>query len=322
MSGLNTFMSTATVDEVAASIGQEGYAIVHDVLDRAALARLEGEIAPYIEAAPFTGSEFAGEKNKRFGALLAKLPMTREMVVHPLAEGVARQVLGLSCARIQLNFTNVLHLGPGQEAQIMHRDTGFYPIQNPCPPLLLATIWAVDDFTCDNGATCLVPGSHRWEDGRKPRPEEIVQAEMPAGSLLMYIGAVLHGGGANRTDTPRTGVALHYSLSWLRQEENQYLAVPPALARTFPQEVQALMGYDLGTVNLGFVDRQHPLDYLNGVGDAGPRELGPEALMAADNAIERFRVNDTAVVGRARYSVVADEFPEVGPPRSSVPESR
>ena len=306
-SKLNEHPATASLGKILQSIQEHGYVIVHDALTHTELARLRAEVQPHLDAAPLSGSEFSGANSKRFGALLARVPITREMALNPLAFDVAQQLLGPSCARIQLNITHLLNVGPGESAQVMHRDTGFYPIQNPCPPLLLSTIWAMDDFTAANGATCLVPGSHQWPDSRKPLPQEIVQAEMPAGSLLMYIGALLHGGGANRTSASRSGVALHYSLAWLRQEENQYLAVPQTLTKTFPQPLQELMGYDLATVNLGFVDRQHPLDYLNDTAPEHARSLGPPELMQRDNAIERLHVDRVATVGRARFIVTIDD---------------
>ena len=305
MAALNTFPASAGIDEIADSIRENSYAIVHGVLDAAALSRLRGELAPHLDATQTGFETFTGFRTKRFGALLAKVPMSREMVLNPLVHGVAQNLLGPSCSRIQLNYTGVMHLEPGEKAQTLHRDTGFYPFQNPCPPLILATMWAVSDFTVENGATCFIPGSHVWDDKRRPLPEEIVAAEMPAGSVLMYIGATVHGGGANRANAARTGVALHYTLGWLRQEENQYLAVPQEMARGFSRELQELMGYSLGTVNLGFVDHTHPQDILNGVGPDGPLPIGPQALMDADNAIERLHVDGTAAVGRVRYDVTA-----------------
>ena len=225
------------------------------------------------------------------------------MVVHPLVLAVADRVLGPYCARYQINYTGIMHIEPGESAQTMHRDTGLYPIQNPAPPLTLATMWAVTDFTAENGATRIVPGSHLWPDARVPDAEEIGAAEMPAGSLMIYVGNTIHGGGANSSNAARCGLALHYSLGWLRQEENQYLAVPMEEARTFTRQLQCLMGYDLGSVNLGFVDHKHPNDVLNGTSGEGPGELGPQALMDADNAIRRFRIEGTEAVGRTRMKV-------------------
>ena len=304
MATLNTFDADVGADSVAVAIERDGYAIVRDLLDPDTLARLASELTPHLEATELGDPDaFMGHKTKRFGALLSRCPTTRCMVVHPLALGIADRVLGPYCARYQVHYTGVMHIEPGETVQTMHRDTGPFPIQNPAPPLTLATMWAVTDFTAENGATRIVPGSHRWPDERVPEPDEIVQAEMPAGSMLMYVGSLIHGAGANRANGARCGVALHYCLGWLRQEENQYLAVPFEEARTFSHKLQCLMGYDLATVNLGFVDHKHPNDVLNGTAGEQAGELGAQELMDADNAIQRFKVEGTAAVGRARMRV-------------------
>ena len=304
MATLNSFDAEVGAEQVAAAIERDGFAIVRGLLDPEALARLSGELTPHLEATELGDPDtFFGHKTKRFGALLSRCPMTRDMVVHPLLLAVVDRVLGPYCARYRIHYTGVMHVEPGERAQVMHRDTGLYPIQNPAPPLTLATMWAVSDFSAENGATRIVPGSHRWPDQRIPEPGEIAQAEMPAGSLLIYVGSTIHGAGANRSKGARCGVALHYALGWLRQEENQYLAVPMEEARTFPRQLQCLMGYELGTVNLGFVDHKHPNDVLNGTAGEQAGVLGPQELMEADNAIQRFKVEGTKAIGRARMKV-------------------
>ena len=304
MARLNTFEAGVGADALVPAIERDGYAIVRELLEPETLATLAGELAPHLEATDLGDpDDFMGHKTKRFGALLSRCPTTRDMVVHPLVLAVADRVLGPYCARYQVNYTGVMHVEPGETVQTMHRDTGLYPIQNPAPPLTLATMWAVSDFTEENGATRIVPGSNRWPDARVPEPDEIVAAEMPAGSLMMYVGSMIHGAGANRSNAARCGLALHYCLGWLRQEENQYLAVPMEEARTFPRRLQCLMGYDLATVNLGFVDHKHPNDILNGTAGEQAGVLGPQALMDADNAIQRFHVDSTRAVGRARMKV-------------------
>ena len=297
----NRFDANTSAEKIAASMRADGYAIVSGLLSSSARARLESELAPSLDATQTGQEDFMGQRTKRFGALIAKCPAARELVVHPLVLEVTEKVLGPYCARFQINYTGVMYIEPGEQAQVMHRDTGIFPIQNPAPPMTLGTLWAMTDFTADNGATRLVPGSHMWNDARKPRPEEIVVAEMSTGSVLLYTGNVIHGAGANRANSTRGGLALHYCLAWLRQEENQYLSMPIEEARTLPRQLQELMGYDLGTVNLGFVDHQHPNDFLNGVADEGPGVLGPQELMDADNAIQRMRVSGTEAVGRTRY---------------------
>lgn len=303
MADLQDFDADVSADRLTEAITSDGYAIVRDLLAEDARARLAGELAPQLDAALGGSDPFMGAKTKRFGALLSRCPTTRDMVTYPLVLETADRVLGPYCARYRINYTGVMHIEPGETAQIMHRDTGFYPIQNPSPPLTFATMWAVTDFTPENGGTRVVPGSHLWPDERTPTPEEVVSVEMPAGAALMYVGSMIHGGGANRTNAARCGVALHYSLGWLRQEENQYLAVPMDEARTYPPLLQRLMGYDLGTVNLGFVDHQHPNDVLNGTAGDGPGVLGPQELMDSDNAIQRFKVTGTKAVGRTRVDV-------------------
>jgi ectoine hydroxylase-related dioxygenase (phytanoyl-CoA dioxygenase family) len=112
-------------------------------------------------------------------------------------------------------------------------------------------MWAVTNFTAANGGTLLVPGSHTWSADRRPEPGEVISAEMPAGSVLFWLGGTLHGGGANVSQDWRYGVILTYSLGWLRQEENQSLAVPPELAGRLAPGLRDMIG---GTMNgsLGF----------------------------------------------------------------------
>ena len=112
-------------------------------------------------------------------------------------------------------------------------------------------MWAVTDFTAENGGTLLVPGSHRWPKGRRATEEEIVSAEMEAGSVLIWLGGTLHGAGANVSDDWRYGIILTYSLGWLRQEENQALAVPDEVARRLPRDLLDMIGHTMNG-SLGF----------------------------------------------------------------------
>jgi ectoine hydroxylase-related dioxygenase (phytanoyl-CoA dioxygenase family) len=146
------------------------------------------------------------------------------------------------------------------------------------------TLWAMTDFTEANGATRLVPDSHRFADRLSFREKDTEPAEMPAGSVLFYTGSLYHGGGANRSDGTRYGVNITYAVSWLRQEENQYLSVPAAIARTLPEPLLRLMGYARGAYALGYVDDlRDPLDVLLGrrSGDGlGDLEAATERLGA------------------------------------------
>ena len=316
MAQLKTFAPDATRDAIAASISQEGYAIVEDLLDTKQLAMVREELQPHLQTrAPGSeesadgNEEFLGQYTRRLGSLLDRSEAVQGMIAHPLILSVADAVLLPYCVRYQLSYTGVMYLEPGEISQALHRDTGMFPIQNPAPPLILATMWAMSDFTAENGATCLVPGSRHWDDARQPRREEIIAAEMPAGSVVIYTGNTLHGGGANRSAEPRYGLALQYNLAWLRQEENQYMAVPLEKARKLPRKIQELMGYSLATGALGFVDHQDPNEVLNGTASEGAGQIYGD-LREADSALERFKISGTAAVGWQRYDVAGDTSSE------------
>ena len=132
-------------------------------------------------------------------------------------------------------------------------------------------MWAMSEFTEENGATRVIPGSNKWEDKLRPTNDQTVAAEMPKGSVLLYLGSLYHGGGANRSDRPRRGINVGYTLSWLRQEENQYLACPPDVARELPEALARLAGYQRGAYALGYYgDLRDPFDAVRGDHADGP----------------------------------------------------
>ncbi len=288
-------MSVVSVDVAASAVAEalleDGYVIIErlapDLTDRA-LAELNADI----EAAPTGHTDFLGDRTKRLGGLLRRSVAAQEMAVHPVVMALADKVLQPHCVRYQLNFSGIMQLLPGAKAQALHRDADLYPFRHPCPPMLMPTMWALTDFTADNGATLLVPRSHRWADDRDPTSEEIVAAVMPSGSLLVYLGGTIHGGGANVPDSfVRTGLAFQYSLAWLRQEENQYLANPPEIARTYPERLQRLIGYDYGAPYLGFVDGDSPQRLLHEQHD-GPRNRTSPEVDALASRMNRHRWGD------------------------------
>lgn len=288
-------MAVVTVDvpvrEIADSLLEDGYVIVErlapDLTDRA-LAELSADL----DSAPTGHTDFLGDRTKRLNGLLRRSAAAGEMAIHPVVLALADAVLQPNCVRYQLNYSGVIHLLPGASAQELHRDGDLYPFRHPCPPLLMPTMWALTDFTADNGATNVVPGSHRWSEERDPTATEIVSAVMPAGSLLVYLGGTIHGGGANVSQSVvRTGLALQYSLAWLRQEENQYLANPPEVARTFPERLQRLIGYDYGGPYLGFIDGDSPQRLLRKEHD-GPRNRTSPEVDALSARMKRHRWGD------------------------------
>jgi ectoine hydroxylase-related dioxygenase (phytanoyl-CoA dioxygenase family) len=213
----------------------------------------------------------AGEHTRRTGALLGRSPSSVDLVAHPLILEVADDILWAKKTTFQLHLTQAITIGPGAAAQYLHRDQwcfDFFPFPDDVD-VELSTIWALSDFTEANGATRVVPGSHRSPDPHGCTPADAVAAEMPRGSVVVYTGRTVHGGGANSTDQARYAVNVDYVLGWLRQEENQYLSVPLEVVRTLPERVQRLMGYGLGAYALGYIDDvRDPISLLRDVPDA------------------------------------------------------
>lgn len=249
---------SATVDEVVETLERDGYAIVEGLLSPAE-AQAKREDLQRILKTTLTGrNDFEGFQTQRIYALYAKTRAFDEPAIHPLVLGTLDRVLH----SYQLSAPQGIQIGPGETAQNLHRDDGVYPIARPHQELVVNTMWALDDFTEANGATHVVPGSHKWVD-RTPEPGmATTRAVMPAGSVMFFVGSVFHGGGANTTDRPRLGVILEYTAGWLRQQENQYLAVPKDTARTLPQRLQELLGYNVHGNLIGNVDGRHPLKVL------------------------------------------------------------
>lgn len=255
-SDIPRFAATATSDEVAAGLRDHGVAIVERLAPAELCDQVADELAPHIAATPTGGDEFTGAHTRRTGALLARTPSAVDMIAHPLVLDVADAVLWEKKTTFQLHLTQAITIGPGAEPQYLHRDQwcfDFFPFPDDMH-VEVSTIWALDDFTEANGATRVVPDSHGDVDPRAFTHSDTVAAEMPRGSVVLYTGRTVHGGGANTSEQWRTGVNVDYVLGWLRQEENQYLSVPIEIVRRLPERVQRLMGYEMGAYALGYVD--------------------------------------------------------------------
>lgn len=253
MAELKRLSAAEKPETLAQTLHDDGAAIVENVIDAAALVQLKSEIMPYVEATDLGRDDFTGRQTTRTGALVARSKMCRNLVMDRLILDGAKLFLKPFCERIQLHLTQLIRIQPGQEKQPLHRDRlawgGF--LQDSIEPQF-NTIWAVTDFTQENGATQVVPGSNHWKAGREATPDEIQYAEMKAGSVLIYSGSVIHSGGANTADHDRMGLNITYALGWLRQEENQYLSCPPHIAKDFDPELRDLLGYCMGSYALGY----------------------------------------------------------------------
>ena len=256
--------ATATCEDVLAAIESAGGVVIDRLVSPASMDEVAAELRPWIERTPPGTDEFEGRRTLRTGGLVARSSKSRELVMHPLILGAAKQILGRATS-IQLNATQAITIGPGEPAQVIHRDQwafDMYPFAKDYQ-VIVNTIWAMTDFTAHNGGTRVVPGSHTFEDKLRFSEADTVPVEMSKGSAFFYPGTTYHGGGANRSDTNRTGISLSYSASWLRQEENQYLAVPIEIARSLPEELLRLIGYQRGAYALGYVDDlRDPMEFV------------------------------------------------------------
>jgi ectoine hydroxylase-related dioxygenase (phytanoyl-CoA dioxygenase family) len=257
---------TASADDVVSVLRSDGAVVIDDLADPSVLDRLEAELAPFLEATPHGVEDFAGRSTRRTGALAARCPASHTLLQHPLVLESTRLLLE-GATTFHVHLTQAIAIGPGQPAQPIHRDQwafDFFPFPEGYD-VQLNTIWALTEFTEANGATRVVPGSNRGDVDRLGSfaPDDTVPAEMSRGSVLVYSGSVHHGGGANTTDEVRVGINLTYARSWLRQEENQYLAVPLEVARTLDDDLLRLLGFTVGAYALGYVgDGRDPLDVV------------------------------------------------------------
>jgi ectoine hydroxylase-related dioxygenase (phytanoyl-CoA dioxygenase family) len=246
--------ATTSVDQVVATLEADGYAVVEGLLPEPQLAAVRQDMRRVLEGAPGGRNPFEGAHTRRVYALFAKTRVFDDPATHPLVLGVLDHVLG----HCQLSAPTGIEIDPGEVAQILHHDDAVYPLPRPHAEVVLNTMWALDDFTEANGATRIIPGSHRWAHAQPGPDSPTVAAEMPAGSVLFYLGSVWHGGGANITERARLGVILEYVASWLRPQENHYLAVPRAVVRALPERLQELLGYNIRPPFMGYVDGRHP----------------------------------------------------------------
>ncbi len=234
---------------------RDGCVVIDGLMSADALAGIQQEMNPFMEAAPKGADEFDGFQTRRVGTLVARSPSSHGVILDPTVLGVADRALA-HASNYQLHCTQIISVGPGSKPQPVHRDQWAFDLF-PFPPgfdSTFSTMWALTDFTEENGATRVVPGSHEDEDKRQFSIEDTVPAEMKAGSVLLYTGSLYHGAGENRTDADRLGLIVHYSLAWLRQEENQYLGCPQEVLDTLPESLLRLMGYAHASYSLGFID--------------------------------------------------------------------
>lgn len=267
-------MDEATLAAHRDEIAERGYTVVAGVLTAseadelaADLRRLEAELG----IVPADNS-FEGRHTVRIYNLLAHGERYQSIPVHPEVLPVVEAVLDRGCL---ISSLSSIGIDPGETAQPVHADDQLMPIPKPHPPTVCNTMWALTDFTDANGATRVVPGSHLFDHSPDYGAEfETVPAEMAKGSVLVWHGSLWHGGGANRTDERRVGIAMNYCAGYIRQQENQQLGLDPALVATFPRRLQRLVGYSVYQGLIGHIDKHDPIDLLAEGARGGGRDGG------------------------------------------------
>jgi ectoine hydroxylase-related dioxygenase (phytanoyl-CoA dioxygenase family) len=255
---------SADVAAHASRVAEQGYSIVEGVLSAEAcdaiakdLGRLERELG--IEPA---NNPFEGTKTIRIYNLLAHGSAYRNIAMHPSVLPIVDEVLDRGCLVSSLSSIAIC---PGEIGQPLHADDQLIPLKKPHEAIICNTMWAITDFSRENGATRILPGSHQRDGSPNPFDEYdgLIPAEMPKGSVLVYHGSLWHKGGSNKTDARRIGIAMNYCAGFIRQQENQQLGLSRELVATFPPRLRELVGYGVYRDVIGHIDRKNPVGLLD-----------------------------------------------------------
>ncbi len=263
---VRTISGETPARDIATILQEDGCVVISGLASPETMDQILSELEPFTTATRGGDTDFLGHATHRTGALIARSPTARTLVTNPVVLSAVDLVLGDHGSTYQIDLTQLIDIGPGEPGQMIHQDQWSFD-NYPFPTGFeaeIATMWAASEFTEEMGATRVIVGSNHWEDApTEVDPALTTGAVMAKGSVLLYFGSLYHGGGANKSQVRRIGINIGYSLAWLRQEENQYLACPPDIARTLPEGLLRLMGYQRGAVGLGYVDDvREPIDWL------------------------------------------------------------
>ncbi len=248
-------------------IHRDGYTIVEGVLDEGGLSAFRTGVAPQLGR--WRGrNPFEGQSTERVYTLVGRGKVFEEIAADP-------RILAIVGAFLRPGFllsaSHAIVIHPGEAAQSLHFDDGFYPFERPRPPLGISVIGAIDAFTFENGATLALPGSHTWSPAEitsakaalaRGKGPKLVPLEMPAGAAAVFAGTLVHGAGANASDAPRMGYTNQYCEPWARTQENWFLGIPRERVAAMTPTLQALLGYSLTNLFMGEISGSHPAKAL------------------------------------------------------------
>ncbi|WP_313802566.1 phytanoyl-CoA dioxygenase family protein [Sphingobium sp.] len=250
--------------DIVTALRAHGYCVLKDAVTQTDVGALRRDLEPTFERTRRSVGPFYGDATKRFHGLLGRSPHMAPFVLQQDILGAVKSILGNHCEAIQLNLTQAIEILPGGEPQPPHRDQDMWPIRTPGVEYLVNVMWPFTPYSAENGATIVWPGSHCKQEEIVIDDRDAVAVEMKPGSALLFLGSTLHAGGANRTDAPRRGMIVSYSLGWLKPYELPWLAYPPEIARAFPPELAELAGYRAHRPNLGTHEGRCPSHLLSG----------------------------------------------------------
>ena len=247
-------LPASLVERDLTAVSEQGFVVIPQLLTPEEVRQARDGLSPLL--GHVGRNDFEGKRTQRVYGMIEKTRAVDRLIDHPRILALLDRLLLPNYLLSQAQAINIL---AGESAQALHPDDGFYRVPRPRPGLSAATVWALDDFTTDNGATRLIPGSHLWPDGRLPTDDDsLIQAVMPAGSVVFYPGTLWHGGGENRSGQARLAVTCQYCEPWLRTQENYFLSVSKQTARTVTEDIRRMLGYSIYPPFMGMVNGMHP----------------------------------------------------------------
>lgn len=260
-----------------AVLADQGFVCLEGLLTSDLLLEVRRGLTPFLDQGRQGRNDFEGTSTNRVYTLVARGKIFEDLVLHPYVLRIMDQLLQ---PNYLLTASQAIRINPGESAQPMHTDDAFCPLPRPRPPVSISTMWTIDDYTVENGATEFIAGSHKWDQEtladayRAPgdfASERIKQnvldkaraAVAPAGSCVVFLGTTLHRGGANRSETPRLGISNQYCEPWARPQENFFLGVPQERARQMPDRLKELLGYSVHPPFMGQLSGYHPAKALD-----------------------------------------------------------
>ena len=254
MTQITTLPSNSSTEDIIEVLEKDGAAIVDGFVSQEWLSEFNSAIQTSIDNyKPFDygepeAEEFLGRQTVRLNGLIRKAPNYIDLITDDRLLTIMDHFLAPNCGQYRLNSSEIIEIHGGETAQELHWDDVIWPAHFWAPDLLLQfnVMIAATDFTESNGATLVVPGSHKWDHSeRQPKQNEITQAVMKAGSAVFIPGKTLHGGGNNTDGIKRRAIVASYVLGWLRTQENHFLHTSIDEAMEWPERVRQLLGYDL-----------------------------------------------------------------------------